>query len=45
MLTSSGGDPTWGDALCILSATLFGVHKYRSEIITAQVRLRRLARH
>lgn len=37
MLTSSGGDPTWGDALCIVSATLFGVHKYRSEIVTAQV--------
>jgi hypothetical protein len=28
----------WGDALCVVSATLFGVHKYRSEIVTAEVR-------
>ena len=27
----------WGDALCVVSATLFGVHKYRSEIVTAEV--------
>mmetsp|Transcript_20667 Transcript_20667/g.62280 ORF Transcript_20667/g.62280 Transcript_20667/m.62280 type:complete len:473 (+) Transcript_20667:213-1631(+) len=37
MLTSSGGDPTWGDALCIASAVLFGVHKWRSESVTAEV--------
>jgi drug/metabolite transporter (DMT)-like permease len=37
LLTTSGGDPNWGDAVCILSAVLFGVHKWRSETITAQV--------
>lgn len=37
MLTNSGGDPTWGDALCIVSAVLFGVHKWRSESVTAEV--------
>lgn len=34
-MTSSGADPNIGDALCILSATLFGVHKWRSETVTA----------
>lgn len=37
MLTNSGGDPTWGDAMCIGSAVLFGVHKWRSEAVTSQV--------
>lgn len=37
MLTNSGGDPTWGDALCIGSAVLFGVHKWRSESVTALI--------
>ena len=39
MLTSSGGDPTWGDALCIASAVLFGVHKWRSESVRASAPL------
>lgn len=36
LLTSSGADPNIGDAWCILSAILFGVHKWRSEAITAE---------
>ncbi len=36
LLTTSGVDPNIGDALCIGSATLFGVHKWRSETVTAQ---------
>ena len=37
LLTTSGGAPNWGDAICVLSAVLFGVHKWRSESITASV--------
>ena len=37
LLTTSGGDPNWGDAICVLSALLFGVHKWRSESITSSV--------
>jgi drug/metabolite transporter (DMT)-like permease len=37
LLTTSEGDPNWGDAVCIFSAVLFGVHKWRSETITARV--------
>ena len=36
LLTTSGVDPNIGDALCIGSATLFGVHKWRSESVTAR---------
>lgn len=36
LLTTSGVDPNIGDALCIGSATLFGVHKWRSEAVTAK---------
>ena len=36
LLTTSGVDPNIGDALCIGSATLFGVHKWRSETVTAR---------
>lgn len=36
LLTTSGVDPNVGDALCIGSAALFGVHKWRSETATAQ---------
>ena len=36
LLTTSGVDPNIGDALCIGSATLFGVHKWRSETVTAK---------
>lgn len=34
LLTTSGADPNVGDALCIGSAALFGVHKWRSETAT-----------
>lgn len=35
-LTTSGADPNVGDLWCILSAIMFGVHKWRSEELTAQ---------
>lgn len=35
-LTTSGADPNIGDLWCILSAIMFGVHKWRSEDLTAQ---------
>lgn len=38
LLTTSGGDPNLGDAICVLSAVLFGVHKWRSETITSRVK-------
>ena len=38
LLTTSGVDPNIGDALCIGSATLFGVHKWRSETVTSRFR-------
>jgi drug/metabolite transporter (DMT)-like permease len=38
LLTTSGGDPNLGDAVCVLSAVLFGVHKWRSETITSRVK-------
>eukprot|EP01026_Neomeris_dumetosa_P055725 TRINITY_DN5076_c0_g1_i3.p2 TRINITY_DN5076_c0_g1~~TRINITY_DN5076_c0_g1_i3.p2 ORF type:complete len:399 (+),score=36.97 TRINITY_DN5076_c0_g1_i3:1264-2460(+) len=36
LLTTSGGDFDVGDGWCILSAILFGVHKFRTETITAR---------
>lgn len=30
LLTNSGGDPTYADALCVLSATVFGYHMHVS---------------
>lgn len=36
LLTTSGGDPNWGDLYCVCSAILFGVHKWRSESVTHQ---------
>eukprot|EP01023_Acetabularia_acetabulum_P024822 TRINITY_DN2388_c0_g1_i3.p1 TRINITY_DN2388_c0_g1~~TRINITY_DN2388_c0_g1_i3.p1 ORF type:complete len:415 (-),score=76.07 TRINITY_DN2388_c0_g1_i3:3178-4422(-) len=36
LLTTSGGDFSVGDAWCIASAILFGVHKFRTETITAR---------
>ena len=36
LLTTSGAELNPGDAWCILSAILFGVHKWRSEQITAK---------
>lgn len=36
LLTTGGGGFTWGDALCIFSAVLFGVHKFRTETVTEQ---------
>lgn len=36
LLTTSGGDPNLGDLYCIISAILFGVHKWRSESVTQQ---------
>ncbi|KAK9800334.1 hypothetical protein WJX73_004585 [Symbiochloris irregularis] len=36
LLTTGGSGFTWGDALCIGSAVLFGVHKFRTETVTAQ---------
>lgn len=38
MLTTGGSGFTWGDALCIASAVLFGVHKFRTETITERFR-------
>lgn len=35
-LTTSGSDPNIGDLWCIISAILFGVHKWRSEALTGQ---------
>lgn len=37
MLTTAGGAPNLGDAVCVASAILFGVHKWRSECITTSV--------
>jgi drug/metabolite transporter (DMT)-like permease len=37
LLTTSGGDPNLGDAYCILSALLFGVHVWRSESISCAI--------
>ena len=34
LLTTGGSGFTWGDALCITSAVLFGVHKFRTETVT-----------
>eukprot|EP01025_Chloroclados_australasicus_P015140 TRINITY_DN1720_c0_g2_i1.p1 TRINITY_DN1720_c0_g2~~TRINITY_DN1720_c0_g2_i1.p1 ORF type:complete len:445 (+),score=42.69 TRINITY_DN1720_c0_g2_i1:161-1336(+) len=36
LLTTSGGDFDVGDAWCIASAILFGVHKFRTESVTAR---------
>ena len=30
LLTNSGGEPVLGDAICIFSATIFGLHTLRS---------------
>ena len=38
LLTTSDATPTIGDGLCVLSAVLFGVQKWRSE--TATIRFR-----
>jgi len=38
LLTTSDAAPNYGDGLCVLSALLFGVHKWRSE--TATIRFR-----
>lgn len=35
LLTSGDGNLNYGDALCVLSAFLFGVHKFRTESVTA----------
>lgn len=35
-LTTTGADPNIGDLWCIISAILFGVHKWRSEEVTSQ---------
>lgn len=35
-LTTSGADPNIGDLWCIISAILFGIHKWRSEALTGQ---------
>ena len=37
LLTTSNAEPNLGDLVCIASATLFGVHKYRSESVTGRV--------
>ena len=34
LLTTSDASPNYGDGLCILSAILFGVHKWKSETST-----------
>ena len=36
LLTTSDSAPNYGDGLCILSAILFGVHKWRSEVSTSR---------
>jgi len=36
LLTTSGGEFNSGDAWCIASAILFGVHKFRTETITSR---------
>ena len=33
LLTNSGGDPTYADALCVLSATVFGYHMHVSGVV------------
>lgn len=37
LLTTAGGAPNLGDAVCVASAILFGVHKWRSECVTTAV--------
>eukprot|EP00892_Ulva_mutabilis_P003883 jgi/Ulvmu1/1867/UM012_0023.1 len=37
LLTTAEGAPNLGDAVCVASAILFGVHKWRSECITTGV--------
>lgn len=37
MLTTAGGAPNYGDAVCVASAVLFGVHKWRSECVTTGI--------
>ena len=36
LLTSGGSGFNKGDAMCILSAGIFGLHKFRTESITAR---------
>lgn len=36
LLTTSDASPNYGDGLCVLSALLFGVHKWRSETATVR---------
>eukprot|EP00884_Botryococcus_braunii_P020802 jgi/Botrbrau1/7405/Bobra.0112s0006.1 len=36
LLTNDSAAPNMGDALCVLSAILFGVHKWRTESVTAK---------
>jgi len=35
LLTTAGSSPNWGDLWCVVSAILFGVHKWRSESVTS----------
>lgn len=36
LLTNDAAAPNMGDAFCVLSAVLFGVHKWRTESVTAE---------
>jgi len=36
LLVGDQGDPNWGDALCIGSAVMFGIHKFRTESVTTR---------
>ena len=36
LLTTSDATPNYGDGLCVLSALMFGVHKWRSETATVR---------
>lgn len=36
LLTTAGGDPNLGDLICVASAVLFGVHKWRGEKVVSQ---------
>lgn len=36
LLTTSDATPNYGDGLCVLSALMFGVHKWRSETATVK---------
>jgi drug/metabolite transporter (DMT)-like permease len=38
LLTTSDSTPNYGDGLCVLSALLFGIHKWRSETATSRFR-------